>query len=48
VLIDPGLVELSLEVTHEAERVIASSGSQDRIARSGLRKIQIDLLLKLQ
>ena len=48
VLIDPALVELSLEVTHEAERVIARSGSPERIARMGLRKIQTDLLLKLR
>jgi serine/threonine-protein kinase len=47
VMIDPALVELSLEVTHEAERVIARSGSHERIARSGLRKIQADLLSKL-
>jgi serine/threonine protein kinase len=47
VMIDPALVELSLEVTHEAEQVIARSGSHERIARAGLRKIQADLLSKL-
>ena len=47
VLIDPALVELALEVTYEADRVIARSASPNRMARSALRKIQNDLLSKL-
>jgi serine/threonine-protein kinase len=48
VLIDPALVELALEVTHEAQRVITRSPTpENKLTGNSLRKLQIELLSKL-
>jgi serine/threonine-protein kinase len=46
-LTDPALLELSLEVTEQAERAAALSGAPERIAREKLRVIHQTLLNKL-
>jgi serine/threonine-protein kinase len=46
-LTDPALLELSLEVIAQAERIAALTGASESYARSKLRPIHQDLLVKL-